>query len=91
VWNTIQALQKNGTARLKIPVKIVASSKDTIQAAVSEDNQNHNKIDMLVTLKAPMASPPPAGAAIDIVGSIVDYVPSPFMFIMRDGEVAAGK
>jgi len=41
-----------------------------------------------VTLKQPMATPPAAGAAIAIIGVISDYVPSPFMFIMKDGEVA---
>jgi len=91
VWNAIQTLQKNGGARLKLPVKIVAATKDTIQAAIAEDNQRDNKIDLLVTLKTPLASPPPAGTSADIVGSIVDYVPSPFMFVMRDGEVAEAK
>jgi len=91
VWNVIQTLQKNGTARLKISIKIVAASKDTIQAAVSEENKKDNKTDMVVTLKAPMATPPVAGTTADIVGSIVDYVPRPFMFIMQDGEVAAAK
>ncbi len=91
VWNVVQTLQKNGAARLKIPVKIVTASKDTIEAAVSEENQKDNKTDMTVTLKAPMASPPAAGTSAYVVGVLVDYVPRPFMFIMRDGEVAAAK
>lgn len=89
VWTVVQALQKNGAARLKIPVKIVAASKDTIEAAVAEDNQKDNKIDLTVTLKAPMASPPAAGTSAYIVGVLADYVPRPFVFIMREGEVAA--
>jgi hypothetical protein len=91
VWEAIQTLQKHGAARLKIPVKIVASTNDTIQAAVAEDNQKENKIDLLVVLKTPVASPPSPGATIDVIGFIVDYVPSPFLFVMRDGEVAASK
>ncbi|HEV2956678.1 MAG TPA: hypothetical protein VGX95_11215 [Xanthobacteraceae bacterium] len=91
VWNAIQALQKNGTTRLKIPVKVIASSKDTVQAAVSEENQKDNKVDLLVVLKAPLASPPPAGVTGEVIGVIVDYLPSPFLFVMRDGEVAGAK
>lgn len=90
VWNHIQALQKNGTARLKIPVKIVSATKDTIQAAISEDNQDSNKADLMVVLKTPAASPPSPGATAQIIGSIVDYQMNPVVFIMRDGELAAG-
>jgi hypothetical protein len=91
VWNAIQALQKNGAARLKIPVKIVATTNSTIQAAIAEDNQKDNKVDLLVVLKAPLASPPPAGVSSEVIGVIVDYLPNPFVFVMRDGEVAGGK
>jgi tetratricopeptide (TPR) repeat protein len=90
VWRTIQATQKNGAARLKIPVKVVAATKDTIQAAISEDNRKDDKVDLLVVVKSPMASPPPAGASIEVLGLIVDYVARPFAFIMRDGEFAGG-
>jgi hypothetical protein len=91
VWQFIQSTQKNGAARLKIAVKVVAATKDTIQAAITDDNQRDNKVDLVVVVKSPMASPPPAGATVDVVGVIVDYLPSPFMFIMRDGELAAAK
>jgi hypothetical protein len=91
VWQAIQRMQKNGAARLKLPVKIVAATGDTIHAAIAEDNQRDNKVDLLVVTKTPLASPPPAGATIDIVGLLVDYLSSPFLFIMRDGELAAGK
>ena len=90
VWNRIQALQKNGTARLKIPVKIVAATKDTIQAAISEDSQKNNKADLMVVLKTPPATPPSPGSTAQIIGSIVDYQMNPVVFIMRDGELAAG-
>jgi len=90
VWDHIQALQKNGTARLKIPVKIVAATRDTIQAAISEDNQKNNKADLLVVLKTPAANPPSSGVTAEIVGSVVDYQTNPVVFIMRDGELAAG-
>jgi len=90
VWDRIQALQKNGAAKLNIPVKIVAVTKDTLKAAISEDNQNSNKVDLLVVLKTPPANPPSPGAMAHIVGSIVDYQMNPVVFIMRDGELVAG-
>jgi hypothetical protein len=91
VWQVIQVMQKDGAARLKIPVKIVAATKDTIQAAITDDNQKDNKVDLLVVVKAPMPSPPPAGATAEVTGVIVDYLSSPFLFIMRDGELGAAK
>jgi tetratricopeptide (TPR) repeat protein len=88
VWNAIEALQNNGAARVKIPVKIVTSTRDTIQAAVAEENQKDNKVDLLVILKAPLASPPAPGTAGEVIGVIVDYQTKPFLFVMRDGELA---
>jgi hypothetical protein len=91
VWNTIQALQKNGTARLKIPVKIVTSTNETTRAAIAEENQKDNKADLLVVLKAPLATAPSPGTTSEVIGVIVDYQPNPFLFVMRDGEVAGAK
>src|SRR5712692_221588 len=91
VWQAIQAKQKNGTARLKIPMKVVAATADTIQAAITEENRKDDRVDVLVVMKAPVTSPPAAGATVDVVGLMVDYLPSPFAFIMRDGELAAAK
>jgi hypothetical protein len=88
VWQVIQAKQRNGAARLQVPVKVISTTGGTVLAAISEENQAANKADVQVTLKQPMATPPAAGAAIAIIGVISDYVPSPFMFIMKDGEVA---
>ena len=48
VWQTIQAKQNNGTAKLAIPVKVISSDEKTIQAAVTDDNQQANKADLEV-------------------------------------------
>lgn len=89
VWQVIRTKQRDGAARLKIAVKVISASRDTIQAAITEDNQAANKADLQVAMKQAMATPPAAGASIAIIGVISDYAPSPFMFIMKDGEVAA--
>jgi tetratricopeptide (TPR) repeat protein len=89
VWQVIGAKQRNGAARLKIPVKVISTTRDTMLGAITEENQAANKADLQVTMKQPMTTPPVAGASIAIIGLISDYMPSPFMFIMKDGEVAS--
>jgi hypothetical protein len=92
VWAFIQAKEKNGEARLKIPVKIIASpDTSTLDVAVSEDNQAANKADMHVTMDKPMTKPPAVGSSIDIIGVISQYTPDPFMFTMIKGELPAAK
>lgn len=92
VWAAIQAKEKNGEARLRIPVKVIAvSDPSTMDVAISDDNQAANKADMRVTMDKPMTKPPAAGANIDIIGVISQYTPDPFMFTMTKGELPAAK
>ncbi|HET8887517.1 MAG TPA: hypothetical protein VFQ41_01335 [Candidatus Angelobacter sp.] len=92
VWSAIQAKEKNGEARLKIPVKVIAApDTSTLEVAVSEDNQAANKTDMKVTMEKPMTKPPAVGSTVDIIGVISEYTPDPFMFTMTKGELPAAK
>jgi tetratricopeptide (TPR) repeat protein len=92
VWAAIQAKEKNGEARLRIPVKVIAvTDPSTMDVAISEDNQAANKADMRVTMEKPMTKQPAAGANIDIIGVISQYAPDPFMFTMTKGELPAAK
>lgn len=93
VWQDLQTLQKNGAAKLKIPqVKIIgAPDNNTLQVAVSEDNQKANKADMTVQMEKPMTKLPAVGSMTDIIGVISDYTPDPFMFTMTKGELPAAK
>jgi tetratricopeptide (TPR) repeat protein len=94
VWQAIQAKEKNGEAKLKIPVKVVAvPDPSTLEVAVSEDNQSANppKTDMKVALEKPLAKPPAPGATIDVIGVISEYTPDPFMFTMTKAELPAAK
>ncbi|HLY99272.1 MAG TPA: hypothetical protein VKT33_09430 [Candidatus Angelobacter sp.] len=91
VWAAIQAKQKNGEAKLKIPVKIISASRDSLDAAVSDDNQKANKADMRIQMAKALVKPPAAGSTTDIIGVIADYQPSPFLFIMKQGELPAPK
>jgi tetratricopeptide (TPR) repeat protein len=92
VWQDLQTLQKNGEAKLKIPVKVVAvPDNNTLEVAVSDDNQTANKADMKVQMEKPMTKPPAPGATTDIIGVISEYNPDPFMFTMTKGELPAAK
>jgi tetratricopeptide (TPR) repeat protein len=91
VWAAIQEKEKNGEAKLKIPVKVISASRDSIDAAVSDDNQKANKADMRIEMAKPLVKPPAAGSTTDIIGVIADYQPSPFMFIMKQGELPTAK
>jgi hypothetical protein len=94
VWQTIQTKQKNGEAKLSIPVKIVnVPDPSTLEVAVSEDNQTSTppKTDMKVAMEKPMTKPPAVGASINVIGVISDYTPDPFMFNMTKGDLPAPK
>jgi tetratricopeptide (TPR) repeat protein len=59
VWQEIQSKEKNGEAKLKIPVKVIAvPDTSTLEVALSDDNQTANKADMRVTMDKPMTKPP---------------------------------
>jgi tetratricopeptide (TPR) repeat protein len=92
VWAVIQAKEKNGEAKLKIPVKVIASSDaSSLDVAISEDNQAANKADMHVAMEKPMTKPPAVGSMIDIIGVISEYTPDPFMFTMTKGDLPVAK
>ena len=89
VWQSIQTMEKNGDARLEIPVKIISATSDSIEAAVSDDNQAANKADMHVELEKPVTKPPAPGTMTKVVGVITKYTPEPFMFTMEHGALPA--
>jgi hypothetical protein len=92
VWAVIQSKEKNGEAKLKIPVKVIASADaSSLDVAISDDNQAANKADMHVAMDKPMTKPPAVGATIDIIGVISEYAPDPFMFTMTKGELPVAK
>ncbi|MGB9119320.1 MAG: tetratricopeptide repeat protein [Candidatus Angelobacter sp.] len=92
VWAFIQSKEKNGEAKLKMPVKVVAApDASTLDVAVSDDNQAANRADMRVTMEKPMTKPPAVGTMTDIIGVISEYTPDPFMFTMTKGSLPAAK
>jgi tetratricopeptide (TPR) repeat protein len=91
VWQSIQTMEKNGEARLEIPVKVISATKDAVEAAISDENQAANKADLHIELEKPVVKPPTAGTMTKIVGVITKYTPDPFMFTMEKGALPAAK
>jgi tetratricopeptide (TPR) repeat protein len=88
VWQTIQAKQQYGQAKLKIPVKVVAvPNRNTLEVAVSDDNQPANKTDMRVVMEKSMSTPPAPGTNLDVIGVLSEYTVDPFLFVMTRGEL----
>jgi hypothetical protein len=88
VMQAILDKEKQGAAKLRMSVKVISATQGTVQAAITDENQQANKADLQVTMTKPMLHPPTAGATVDVIGVITEYVPSPFTFIMKDGEIA---
>ena len=93
VWQAILDRQKTpdgAEARLKLPsVLVISATKDTLQAAITEENQQAKKSDITVTFEKPILHPPAPGATVDVVGSITKYMAEPFMFTMEQGTIPA--
>ena len=93
VWQTMLAKQKDGDAdvKLKLPVLVISATRDTIQAALTEENQKDKKADLTINLGKPVLHPPAAGSTVEVVGVLSNYTPDPFMFIMEKGSLLAAK
>jgi tetratricopeptide (TPR) repeat protein len=87
-WTAIAARQRGGGARLKIPVKVISATPDVIEAAITEEAQAGNVADLRIAMARPLAPLPAVGATIAIVGTLSDYQPQPFLFIMTQAELA---
>ncbi|HEY6250935.1 MAG TPA: hypothetical protein VI685_13325 [Candidatus Angelobacter sp.] len=94
VWQAILNKQKtaDGTeAKLKLPVLVIKATPDTVQAAITDENQQAKIADITVTLEKPALHPPAAGTTIDVVGNITKYASEPFMFTMEQGVLPPAK
>jgi hypothetical protein len=93
-WQAVLDKQKDpkgDPAKLKINVKVISATPDAIEAAITDENQQSSKADLHVVMGKPITRLPAAGSMVDVIGTISDYTPSPFMFTMKDGEIPAAK
>jgi tetratricopeptide (TPR) repeat protein len=89
VWQTIQDKQKSGekSVKLKLAVLVISATRDTIEAAITDENQQAKKADLTVHLETPVLHPPAPGSLIDVVGVLSKYALDPFMFTMDKGSL----
>src|SRR5216683_6497442 len=88
VWKVIADKQQGGGTRLKIPVKVIRATPDVIEAAITDQSQAANIADLHITMARPLAPLPAVGAKIAIIGTLSDYRPQPFQFMMTQAELA---
>lgn len=88
VWKVIADKQQGGGTRLKIPVKVISATPDVIEAAITDEAQAANIADLHIAMARPLSPLPAVGAKIAIVGTLSDYRPQPFQFIMTRAELA---
>jgi tetratricopeptide (TPR) repeat protein len=88
VWKVIADKQQGGGTRLKIPVKVIRATPDIIEAAITDESQAANIADLQITMARPLAPLPAVGAKIAIIGTLSDYRPQPFQFMMTQAELA---
>ena len=89
VWQGIQAKQKDGEARLRIPVMVISATKDSLDVAITDENQQSKKADMHVVMQKPMLHAPAVGSMADVIGLISSYTLNPFIFTMEKGTLPA--
>ncbi|MEI7871061.1 MAG: hypothetical protein WCK95_03030 [Alphaproteobacteria bacterium] len=88
VWLAIGTKQQGGGARLKIPVKVISVTPDRIEAAITDESQAANVVDLVVVMARPLSPLPAVGSGISVVGMLSDYRAQPFTFLMTRGELA---
>jgi tetratricopeptide (TPR) repeat protein len=95
VWQAIVSKQKNAAGeevKVKLPgVKVISATADSIDIALTEENQSAGKADVHVKMEKPLTKLPAPGTTTDIIGVFSDYTPNPFMFTMDKGELPAAK
>lgn len=93
VWTGILNKQKGANGdevKMKLPrTKVIAATSDSLDVALTEENQQANRPDLHGVLQKPLSHPPAPGSSIDIIGVFTSYRPQPFMFTMEQVEVPA--
>ena len=68
-----------------IPGKVIVATADSVQLAVTEDNQQSNKADITINMKTPLTTVPAVGATVTLTGTFDSYTQNPPMIVLKDG------
>jgi hypothetical protein len=91
VWEAILAKQRSGSRLKFASAMVVSANADALHLAITEEARTAKKADFYVLLGKPIEAPPPVGSDVAVLGTIADYVSSPFLFVMKNGEITTGK
>ncbi|HWZ45096.1 MAG TPA: hypothetical protein VNW97_16595 [Candidatus Saccharimonadales bacterium] len=104
IWSYItHDMQQDGEVKIKLAsVKVIAVGTDSVDVALTPDNQDANKADIHVVLEKPETKPragkkaapkppvlklPAVGSLTEVTGVFTGYTPDPFLFTMEKGEL----
>jgi hypothetical protein len=96
VWMSLLGKQTDANGdevKIKLPrAKVIAATSDSIDVALTEENQQANQADLRLILWKTLSHLPAPGSSIDITGILTGYRPQPFLFTMEKAEfVASGE
>ena len=75
--------------RVEVPGQVISATADSVQLAVTQDNQQSKKADFTVNMKTPLKTVPAIGATVTYDATFDSYVPNPPMITLSDGEPPA--
>jgi hypothetical protein len=83
VWDVLKG------HRVQVPGMVISATPESVQLAVTQDNQQSKKADFTVNMKTPLKSVPAIGSNVTYDATFDSYTPNPPMIILSDGEPPA--
>jgi hypothetical protein len=75
--------------RVEVPGKVISATPTQVQLAVTQDNQQSNKADFTINMKAPLRTPPAVGTMATLDATFDSYTANPPMITLMDGAEPA--
>jgi hypothetical protein len=83
VWDVLKG------HRVQVPGTVISATADSVQLAVTQDNQQSKKADFTVNMKTPLKSVPAIGSTVTYDSTFDSYTANPPMITLSDGEPPA--
>jgi hypothetical protein len=83
VWDVLKG------HRVQVPGTVISATAESVQLAVTQDNQQSKKADFTVNMKTPLKSVPAIGSTVTYDATFDSFTPTPPMITLSDGEPPA--
>ena len=83
VWDVLKG------HRVQVPGTVISATAESVQLAVTQDNQQSKKADFTVNMKTPLKSVPAIGSNVTYDSTFDSYTATPPMITLSDGEPPA--